>query len=71
MNEFDDYSDLFANQGDFDIPADLKFGMTFQASDNVALNFDIEHIWYSDVDSVGNPIQKFFPAQPRARMVWT
>jgi len=60
MNEFDDYSDLFAEQGDFDIPANLKFGVTFHASDTVDLNFDIEQIWYSDVDSVANPIQNLF-----------
>jgi len=60
MNEFDDYSDLFANQGDFDIPANLKFGMTFQASDNIALNFDIDYIWFSQVDAVGNSIQRIF-----------
>jgi len=28
--------------------------------DNIALNFDIEHIWYSDIASVGNPIQNLF-----------
>jgi long-chain fatty acid transport protein len=60
MSEFDDYSDLFAEQGDFDIPADLKVGLTLKATDNVALNFDIEHIWYSDVGAVGNPIQNVF-----------
>jgi long-chain fatty acid transport protein len=60
MSEFDDYADLFAQQGDFDIPADLKFGLTFQANEKVALNFDIEHMWYSDVDAVGNPIQNVF-----------
>jgi long-chain fatty acid transport protein len=60
MGRFDDYSDLFAEQGDFDIPADLKFGLTFRPNENVALNFDIEHIWYSDVDSVGNSIANIF-----------
>jgi len=60
MSEFDDYADLFAQQGDFDIPANLKFGMTFRASDSIALNFDIDHIWYSDVDSVGNSIANIF-----------
>jgi long-chain fatty acid transport protein len=60
MNEFDDYSDLFANQGDMDIPADLKFGLTFHANDRLALNFDFEYIWYSKIDSVGNPIQNIF-----------
>jgi long-chain fatty acid transport protein len=60
MTEFDDYADLFAEQGDMDIPANFKAGLSFQASDNVAVNFDIEHTWYSDVESVGNPIQNIF-----------
>ena len=60
MNEFDDYADLFAEQGDFDIPADLKFGLTYHASERLALNFDFEYIWYSKVAAVGNPIQNVF-----------
>jgi len=60
MNEFDDYSDLFANQGDFDLPADLKFGVTYHANQKWDFNFDFEYIWYSDVDSVGNAIQNLF-----------
>jgi len=60
MSEFDDYSDLFADQGDFDIPADLKFGVTFYATDRLALNLDFEYIWYSDIGAVGNPIQNVF-----------
>jgi len=60
MGEFNDYSDLFAGQGDLDIPADLKFGVTFHANEKLDLNFDFEYIWYSDVDSVGNPIQLLF-----------
>ena len=60
MTELDDYADLFAERGGFDIPADLKVGLTVRTSDAIALNFDIEHIWYSDIDSVGNPIQNVF-----------
>lgn len=60
MGEFDDYSDLFAEQGGMDIPADLKFGVTFHANEKLDLNFDFEYIWYSDVGSVGNPIQYLF-----------
>ncbi|MEJ2382988.1 MAG: outer membrane protein transport protein [Xanthomonadales bacterium] len=60
MSEFDDYADLFAEQGGFDIPADLKLGLTFHASEALDLSFDIEHIWYSDVGSVGNPIANIF-----------
>lgn len=60
MTEFDDYADLFAEQGDFDIPADFKIGLTFKANDRWAWNFDIQHTWFSDVEAVGNPIQNLF-----------
>jgi long-chain fatty acid transport protein len=43
-----------------DIPPDLKLGVTFKTSETVDLSFDIEHIWYSDVDSVNNPIALLF-----------
>jgi long-chain fatty acid transport protein len=60
MTEFDRYADLFAEQGDFDIPPAIKFGMTFKATEQFAINFDIEHMWYSEVDAVGNPISNLF-----------
>jgi long-chain fatty acid transport protein len=60
MSEFDDYADLFAQQGDFDIPADLKVGLTWNASQSTAFSFDIVHIWFSDVDAVGNSIANIF-----------
>lgn len=60
MTEFDDYSDLFAEDGDFDIPADLKLGLTWHTSESLAFNLDLQHIWYSDIDSVGNPISNIF-----------
>ena len=53
-------TDLFADGGSFDIPADLKVGLTFKPSDALAFNFDIEQIWYSDIDSVANPIANIF-----------
>jgi long-chain fatty acid transport protein len=60
MSEFKDYSDLFAEAGGFDIPASTKFGISFQGSNNVRLNIDIEHTEYSDVPSVGNPMSNLF-----------
>jgi long-chain fatty acid transport protein len=60
MSEFKDYADLFAQQGGMDIPSNLKFGMTFRPNDIVALNFDIDQIWYSDVKSVNNPISYLY-----------
>lgn len=60
MSKFDKYADLFAQQGGFDIPAAMNLGLAFRATDRVTLYLDGQHIWYSQVDSVGNPIQFLF-----------
>jgi long-chain fatty acid transport protein len=60
MSKFKDYSDLFADNGTMDIPADLKVGITFRPQENFALSFDVEKIWYSDVVSVGNLFENLF-----------
>jgi long-chain fatty acid transport protein len=60
MTEFDDYSDLFAEDGDMDVPANFKIGLTHMVNDNVALSFDYEYIWYNDVDAPGNSIMNLF-----------
>ncbi len=60
MTKFDDYSDLFANDGEFDVPANFKAGLTFKPNTNLALSFDIEHTWYSDVAAVGHPMSLIF-----------
>lgn len=60
MSKFDDYSDLFADGGKMDIPASLKLGLSVRPTESFALNFDIERIWYSDVDSVGNGFENLF-----------
>lgn len=56
MSEFKDYSDLFAEDGGFDIPATTKLGLSFEGSNNVRLNLDVEHIAYSDIASIANPM---------------
>lgn len=60
MSKFTHYSDLFADGGKFDIPASAVLGLTFKPNNQVALDFDIQKIWYSGVDSVGNPIANLF-----------
>jgi len=60
MGEFDDYADLFAEQGGFDIPANAKIGITIRPNENFAISFDIEQIWYSDISSVGNNFSNLF-----------
>lgn len=56
MTEFDDYAGLFAEQGDFDIPPALQAGFSFDPTRGVTVALDWKRIWYSQVDSVGNPI---------------
>ena len=60
MSEFDDYSDLFAEAGGFDIPSSIKGGVSFVATDALRINFDVEHTAYSDVKSINNPMQNLF-----------
>ncbi len=59
MSEFDDYSDLFASNGSFDIPAVIRAGISFDTGPAKS-SFDIEHTFYSSVDSVGNPMANLF-----------
>jgi long-chain fatty acid transport protein len=60
MSKLDDYSDLFADGGNMDVPADLKVGLTFRPNPRLALNFDVEKTWYNDVPSVGNPFSNLY-----------
>jgi long-chain fatty acid transport protein len=60
MGKFKDYSDLFAGGGGFDIPQTLKAGITFRPNAGLALNFDIENIWYGDIDSIANPVRNVY-----------
>ena len=60
MTEFDDYSDLFAEAGGFDIPSSIKGGLSFVASDALRINFDVEHTTYSEVKSIANPMLNMF-----------
>ena len=56
MSEFDEYSDLFAEKGDFDIPATASVGMSWAATERFKIHFDVEQTFYNDVASVGNPL---------------
>jgi long-chain fatty acid transport protein len=55
MTEFDNYVDLFAEQGDFDIPENWSVGLAFKATDKLTIAADFQKIYYSDIASVGNP----------------
>ncbi|CAG0954053.1 Putative outer membrane protein [Methylophilaceae bacterium] len=63
MSEFDRYKGLFAEQGDFDIPATYGAGFAFKATPALTLAGDVQRIRYSSVDSVGNSLSKLLTAQ--------
>ncbi|MCR9290240.1 MAG: outer membrane protein transport protein [Bacteroidetes bacterium] len=66
MSEFDEYAGLFAEGGDFDVPATWTAGLAFEATDALTLMFDVKQIFYSGINSVGNPmdLQKNSPTDP-------
>lgn len=57
MSKFDKYKGLFAEAGDFDIPATSGVGIAVKATSQLTVAADVQRINYSDVDSVGNPLK--------------
>ena len=55
MDEFQRYVNLFAEQGDFDIPENYTIGIAYDLMPNWTIAFDLQRINYSDVRSIGNP----------------
>jgi len=55
MSRFDKYRGLFAENGDFDIPANYSLGIAFNPAPDWTVAADYMRIEYSGVASVGNP----------------
>ena len=55
MSEFERYAGLFAQAGDFDVPANWQAGLAFTPGDWKFL-VDVKQIMYSDVKSLNNPM---------------
>jgi long-chain fatty acid transport protein len=62
--EFKKYRGLFAEQGGFDIPANYGVGLTWQPNSTLTLSAEGLRIQYSDVKSVGTPIEPLFAGAP-------
>jgi long-chain fatty acid transport protein len=56
MSKFDDYKGLFAEEGQFDIPANWTAGISYELCENITLMFDVKQIMYSGVKAVSNPM---------------
>ncbi len=55
MTEFDDYSGLFAEEGDFDVPPTVTVGLSYKVRPDVIVVADWQRIFYNTVKSLGNP----------------
>ena len=60
MGEFDKYSGLFANQGDFDIPENYGAGIAVKATPKLTVAADVLRINYNDIPAVGNSTDCLF-----------
>ena len=58
MSEFDDYANLFAEQGDLDIPANYAVGIKVKVTPQTIVAFDIMQIEYADVRAIANKIDE-------------
>ena len=72
MQEFDKYQGLFAEQGDFDIPANFGVGVAVKVTPKTTVAFDVQRIQYGDVASIANKgptADEFFNALSSALMM--
>jgi long-chain fatty acid transport protein len=68
MTKFDDYQGLFADGGNFDIPAQLNVGIAYKVNPKLSLAADWQRIFYSDINSVNNTNASFDFTDPEARL---
>lgn len=61
MSKFKKYSQLFAEGGDFDIPANYSMGIAVQATSAVTIAADYQRINYSKVKAIGNSMMQGGP----------
>ncbi len=54
MKAFDNYSQLFAEQGDLDNPAMISAGFALQPTDELVIGFEYSRTFYETVASIGN-----------------
>jgi len=58
MSQLSNYAGLFTGQGSFDIPSSLDTGLSWAVNNSVTTAFDVQQIFYSEVNSVGNPFSQ-------------
>lgn len=61
---FRDYAGLFADGGDFDVPANWGAGLGYRINDDWHVALDWQRIQYSRINAVGNPVASLFQGVP-------
>lgn len=56
MQKFKKYEGLYAEHGDFDIPKNWTVGVAVKPVDSFTVAFDVQKIYYSNTESIGNPL---------------
>ncbi|VAW58713.1 putative facilitator of salicylate uptake [hydrothermal vent metagenome] len=54
MDEFDRYTELFAESGKFDIPASVGLGISYKVMPELLVALDVTYTFYEDVKAVSN-----------------
>ncbi len=54
-SKFNKYTDLFAEQGDFDTPPNIGIGLAYRINKKTDIALDITRVFYSEVAAVSNP----------------
>ncbi len=54
MTDFDEYEGLFADGGNFDIPAMFNLGLAYKITPELTFGFDYQHIFYDEVEAISN-----------------
>lgn len=62
MSKLSKYAGLFAEQGGFDVPENYTLGAAIQASRDVLVALDYQHISYGGVRAIANPSANIFSA---------
>lgn len=60
MSRLEKYRGIIADNGSFDIPANLQAGVAYDLLPNLTLMLDWRHIFYSAVPALGNPSNPIF-----------
>lgn len=64
MDPWGGYKGLFAEGGDFDIPAQIQAGIAVDVTPQLTLMLDWRYIWYSQVDAIANPSTNILTCPP-------